>query len=84
MFDTNAIGRMIALAAAEAELADLTSADTAMPSAANDPTPTRNVTTAAGILAASISKPYATTPSSNMNTTPMTAMITAARMNPAI
>ncbi len=56
MFDTNASGRMIAFAAAEADVADFTSDASAIPSAANDATPTRNVRTAAGIFAGSISR----------------------------
>ena len=47
---------MIAFAAADAELADFTTAASAMPSAANADTPMRNVATAAGTLAASTSR----------------------------
>ena len=56
MSEMNAIGRMIALATADAADADGHSPATAMPIAANDGTPTRNVTIAAGILAASMSR----------------------------
>ncbi len=55
-FEMNARGRIVALATAAAELADGTSPATAIPSAANVATPTTNVTPAAGILAASISR----------------------------
>ncbi len=47
---------MIAFAAADADVADFTSDASAIPSAANDATPTRNVTAAAGIFAGSISR----------------------------
>ena len=54
--ETNAIGRMITLASADAALAFGHSPATAMPIAANEATPTTNVTIAAGILAASMSR----------------------------
>ena len=54
--EMNAIGRMMALASAEAADADGQSPAIAMPIAANEETPTRNVTIAAGILAASMSR----------------------------
>src|SRR5690606_41798690 len=54
MSDTNASGRIVALATAGAELASGVRLATAKPSAANADTPTTNVTTSAGSLAASI------------------------------
>ena len=54
--EMNAIGRMMALASAEAADADGQIPAIAMPSAANDDTPTRNVTIAAGTFAASMSR----------------------------
>ena len=56
MFEMNDNGRIVALATADAELADGTSPATAIPSAANAATPTMNVTAAAGILPASTSR----------------------------
>src|SRR5215211_4378625 len=60
--ETNASGRIVALATAEAERAFGTSPATASPSAEKLHTPTTNVTTIAGTLAASISRSYASTP----------------------
>ena len=56
-FEMKAIGRMVALANAGADCPDGVTAARARPSRENDATPTTKVTTAAGILSASISRP---------------------------
>ena len=82
--EMNASGKITAFAAAEAELADLTSDASAIPSAANDATPTIKVNTAAGILAQSIYRSYRTTPIVSISSTPTIAMTTAESTNPAM
>ena len=78
MSDTNAIGRMIALATAGAASALWMIVVTARPRAEKAATPTRKVTTRAGSLAASISVPKKATPTTIMIATPTAAMTTAA------
>ena len=74
--DMNATGKMVALANAGADCPEGVTDARARPSRENEATPTTKVTTATGILSASISRPYNPKPTASIISEPSTAMKT--------